>query len=102
MSMSEEIYHYCKSIDFMKIGQAVEHGNWQAAINALQRLQKRASEIGYDVFDRNYTNLRQCLLHREQRAAKDALAVIIAKRVRILNNDYNSQNLQHLSDGLLS
>lgn len=74
----------------MKIGQAVEHGNWQAALNALQRLQRQAAEIGYDAFDRNYTNLRQCLLHREQRAAKDALAVIITKRVQVLNSAYHT------------
>ena len=62
-----EITDFCKSLDFMKLGQAINHNNWRAASSVLQRMQK------------------QCLLHRDQLAAKNALAGVIARRTQILN-----------------
>lgn len=81
-----ETKEFCRSLDFMKLGQAIHHKNWQVAASVLQRLQKQSMEMGDDIFGRNFTALRQCLLHKDQIAAKNALAIIIAKRTKILNS----------------
>lgn len=80
-----EIVDFCKSPDFMKLGQAIHHKNWRAAFSVLQRLQKQYEETGEELFGRSFVNLRQCLLRKDRQAAKSALAVVIARRTRILN-----------------
>lgn len=80
-----EITDFCKSLDFMKLGQAIHHENWRAASSVLQRMQKQYEETGEEVFGRSFSNLRQCLLHRDQLAAKNALAGMVARRTQILN-----------------
>lgn len=82
-----EVIDFCKSLDFMKLGQAINHQNWRMAIGTLQRMQKQAKEMGYDKFDRNFVGLRQCLMRKDQLAAKNILAAIIAKRTQILNGE---------------
>ena len=81
-----ETIDFCKSLDFMKLGQAINRENWQIAVGTLQRMQKKAGEAGCDTFDRNFIQLKQCLMHKEQLAAKNILALIIAKRAQILNS----------------
>lgn len=81
-----ETTDFCKSLDFMKLGQAINRQNWQIAVSTLQRMQKQAKETGCDAFDRNFIQLKQCLMHKEQLAAKNILALIIAKRTQILNS----------------
>lgn len=81
-----EITDFCKSLDFMKLGQAINHNNWRTAVIVLQRMQKQYAETGDSRFDRSFVNLRQCLLHRDQLAAKNALAGVIARRTQILNH----------------
>lgn len=81
-----EMIDFCKSLDFMKLGQAINRQNWQIAAGTLQRMQRQAAETGCDVFDRNFIRLKQCLMHKEQLAAKNILALIIAKRAQILNS----------------
>jgi hypothetical protein len=81
-----EMIDFCKSLDFMKLGQAINRQNWQIAAGTLQRMQRQAAETGCDVFDRNFIQLKQCLMHKEQLAAKNILTLIIAKRAQILNS----------------
>ncbi|HBA69405.1 MAG TPA: hypothetical protein DCZ40_08625 [Lachnospiraceae bacterium] len=81
-----EITDFCKSLDFMKLGQAINRQNWQIALNTVQRMQRQSAETGDPIFDKNFTNLRHCLLHKDQLAAKNVLAVVIAKRAQILNH----------------
>lgn len=80
-----ELTDFCKSLDFMKLGQAIDHNNWRMASIVLQRMQKQYAQTGDHMFDRSFINLRQCLLRREQTAAKNALAGVIARRTQILN-----------------
>lgn len=81
-----ETIDFCKSLDFMKLGQAINRGNWQIAASTLQRMQRQAAEAGCDTFGRNFIQLKQCLMRKEQLAAKNILALIIARRTQILNN----------------
>ncbi len=82
---------FCKSLDFMKLGQAVNHENWQGAASILCRMQRRSAEMDEDLFGRNFSALRQCLLHKDQTAAKSVLAVIAAKRAKIWNGQERAE-----------
>lgn len=85
---------FLKSYDFMKLGQAVNHENWQIAAITVQRMQKNAKELGLTTFERQLTSIRQCIIHKQGKQAKDILALIIAKRGQMLKQD-----LQITADG---
>lgn len=76
---------FLQSYDFVKLGQAVNHQNWQVAAMTVQRMQKNAQELGFDTFVRQLANIRQCVLHKQARQAKDVMAVMMAKRAQMLN-----------------
>lgn len=86
MDNKEEQLSFLRSYDFMKLGQAINHQNWQAAAMTAQRMQKQAKELGLDTFDRQLTNIRQCMLHKQEKQVKDILAVMTAKRAQMLNH----------------
>lgn len=77
---------FLKSKDFMKLGQAINHKNWQVAGMTCMRLQKNAAEAGITEFTLNLTGLKQCIIHKEAKQALDILAVVVSKRVKMLND----------------
>lgn len=79
-----EISDFLKSNDFMKLGQAISHRNWQIAVMTAQRMQKEAARLGLDAFARQLTGIRQCAMQKQEKQAKDILALIIAKRVQMI------------------
>lgn len=83
--MSEDILAFLESYDFMKLGQALNCENWQAAMMTLQRMQKKTQEINLDIFERQFMNIRQCIVHKQGKSAKDILAFVMAKRAQLLN-----------------
>lgn len=85
---------FLKSYDFMKLGQAIEHGNWQVAAMTSQRMQKTAQELNMDMFVRQLTNIRQCIMHKQGKAAKDILALMVARRAQMLNDIEKGRNAQ--------
>ena len=85
---------FLKSYDFMKLGQAIEHGNWQVAAMTSQRMQKAAQELEMDMFVRQLTNIRQCIMHKQGKSAKDILALMVARRAQMLNDIEKSRNTQ--------
>ena len=78
-------FNFLKSYDFMKLGQALDHKNWQIAAMTVQRMQKGAQEAGLAVFERQFSSIRQCIIHKQGKQAKDILALVIAKRAQLLN-----------------
>ena len=83
--MKEAQLSFLHSYDFMKLGQAINHQNWQVAAKTVQRMQRNAQELEMDAFVRQLTNIRQCIMHKQARQAKDILAVMMAKRAQMLN-----------------
>ena len=79
---------FLKSLDFMKLGQAIEHENWQVAGMTAQKMQKRAKEAGIDSFDRQLSNIKQCVAQRNKKQAQDILAVIVAKRTQLMKREH--------------
>lgn len=86
--MSEDVLIFLRSYDFMKLGQAVHHENWQVAMMTLQRMQKKMQELEINTFDRQFINIRQCIIHKQSKPAKDILALIMAKRAQLLNQSF--------------
>ncbi len=82
---------FLKSKDFLKLGQAIEHNNWQVAGMTVQRIHKNSKEIGLSEFDRNLIMIKQCIASRKKTEAQNALAHIIAKRVQMLE-EYITKN----------
>ena len=76
---------FLKSNSFMKLGQAIEHGNWKVAAMTVQRMQKTVQELEMDTFARQLNNIRQCIIHRQGKQAKDILALMVANRAKMLN-----------------
>ena len=76
---------FYKSLDFMKLGQAINRGQWQAAAMTMRRLDMKAKEAGMNDFERNFTGIRQCVNRKDANEAKQILAVVINKRAKHLN-----------------
>ena len=76
---------FIKSKDFMKLGQSIEHNNWQLAGMIAQRMQRNAKSAGVSDFDRQLVMIKQCIGGRQKTEALNALAGIVNKRVKMLS-----------------
>ena len=85
MNYSKEQIEFLKSLDFMKLGQAINRGQWQAAAMTIRRLDMKAKEVEIAEFEKNFTGIRQCINRRDGNEAKQILAIVINKRARHLN-----------------
>ena len=82
-SRQDEFY---KSLDFMKLGQAINRGQWQTAAMIERRMEKNANEAGIVELKQQFTGIRQCINRKNVNEAKQVLAVLISKRVKYLNH----------------
>lgn len=85
MNYTKEQIEYFKSLDFMKLGQAINREQWQAASMTIRRLDMRAKEVGINDFERNFIGIRQCINRKDSNEAKQILAAVINKRAKHLN-----------------
>ena len=85
MNYTKEQIDFFKSLDFMKLGQAINRGQWQAAAMTIRRLDMKAKEAGMNDFERNFTGICQCINRKDGNEAKQILAVVINKRAKHLN-----------------
>ena len=90
--MTEEQIAFLKSYDFMRLGQAIVHGQWQSAVMAVRRMESKAKELGLADFARLLGNLRLIIMRKEEAQAKQILSTITAKRVQLLNRYVYSGN----------
>ena len=88
MNYSKEQLEFLKSLDFMRLGQAINRGQWQSAVMTIRRLDMKAKEAGMNDFERNFTGIRQCINRKDVNEAKQILAVVINKRAKYLNALY--------------
>ena len=85
MKYTNEQIEYLKSLDFMRLGQAINREQWQAAAMTIRRLDMKAKEVGMTDFERNFTGIRQCINRKDGNEAKQILAVVVNKRAKYLN-----------------
>lgn len=96
MNYTNEQIEFFKSLDFMKLGQAINREQWQAAAMTIRRLDMKAKEVGMNDFERNFTGIRQCINRKDSNEAKQILAVVINKRAKCLNVISAQSNLEKL------
>lgn len=75
---------FLKSYDFLKLGENINHANWQAAYMTANRMQKNAAEAGVDTFNRQLLGIKQCINARQKTEALNILTLIVNKRVQML------------------
>ena len=85
MNYTKEQIEFLKSLNFMKLGQALNRGQWQSAAMTIRRLDMKAKEAQMNDFERNFTGIRQCINRKDGNEAKQLLAVVVNKRAKHLN-----------------
>lgn len=84
MEFTKQQCDYINSLDFMKLGQAINHEQWQAAAMIVRRMDMKAKEVGITGFERQFTGIRQCINRKEKAQAKQVLSIVINKRVQMM------------------
>ena len=84
MKYTEEQCNYIKSLDFMRLGQAINHEQWQSAAMIVRRMDNKAKELGLEGFERQFTGIRQCINRKDKAQAKQVLSIVINKRVQMM------------------
>ena len=85
MNYTKEQIEFLKSLDFMRLGQALNRGQWQSAAMTIRRMDTKAKEVQINDFERNFTGIRQCINRKDSNEAKQILAVVVNKRAKHLN-----------------
>ena len=85
MNYTTEQIEFFKSLDFMRLGQAINREQWQSAAMTIRRLDMKAKEVGINDFERNFTGVRQCINRKDGQEAKQILSVVVNKRAKHLN-----------------
>ncbi len=87
MTYTKEQIRFLKSLDFMKLGQAISHEQWQSAAMIVRRLEQNAQKADfYTAFERQFVSLRQNINRKNVYEAKQILALVVNKRALYLNN----------------
>ena len=79
----EELSVFIEGFDFMRLGQAVSKGQWEAAMMALRRMDLKSKKLGIRCFEQPFVGLRQAILNRNVQQGKQAMAAVTTKRVRL-------------------
>ena len=97
--MNEEQIAFLKGYDFMRLGQAIAHGQWQSAAMAVRRMEMKAKELEMGEFARSLGNLRLIIMRKEEVQAKQILSMITAKRVQLLNRYVYGGSISQKGEG---
>lgn len=84
-SCQQEVKEFLQSIDFMRLGQAVNHEQWLAATMTLRRLEQKRELLQLEEFKRNFSMLKFALQRKNTREAKQILSLIVNKRAQMRN-----------------
>ncbi len=85
---------FLSGLDFMKLGQAINHEQWPSAAMIIQRMSKNAKDAGVMEFDRLFTGIRQNINRKNPYEAKQLLALVVNKRVQLVNMLKESEHSQ--------
>ena len=77
---------FLKCMDFMRLGQAINHKQWQSASMIVRRLDDMAREAGINDFERAFTGIRQSINRKDIYEAKQIMAIVVNKRAKYLND----------------
>lgn len=80
----EALRIFLESYDFMKLGQALNRGQWNSAMMTLQRMNASVQKLGIRSMIQPLKAVRLAVLGRNVKQAKQALAALIGKRVQLI------------------
>ena len=83
--MEDKKIEFYKSLDFMKLGQAINRGNWQVAAMTARRMEMNAKNAEIIEFNQQLLGVKQCINRKDAIGAKQILAIMVAKRANFLN-----------------
>ncbi len=84
MIMEQDTIKFIKGYDFMRLGQAITHQQWQAAAMTIRRMEMQAKKPELSCFARQFAGIRQAIMRKDANEAKQILAVVTARRVAML------------------
>lgn len=70
------------SQDFMRLGQSINHAQWQAAAMKAGKMSARAKELGVVGIEKQMTGIRMNINAKKKEEALGLLSLIIQKRVK--------------------
>lgn len=79
----EKLKCFITGYDFMRLGQAVNRGQWESAHMTLRRMNQMSQELGLNCMMKWYGGLREALSGRDIVSAKQILAQMTQKRLQI-------------------
>ena len=82
--MDQDVIKFIKGYDFMRLGQAISHHQWQAAAMTIRRMEMQAKKPELAGFARQFAGIRQAIMRQNEREAKQILAQVTVKRVNML------------------
>lgn len=78
-----ELFKFVKSLDFMRLGQAVNGGRYESAMMTMRRMSMQAKALGLTCFERQFTGIRQSIARKDATEVKNILSLVIRKRIQI-------------------
>ena len=91
MYYTQEQCEFIKSLDFMRLGKALNNEQWQSAAMIIRRMDMKAKETELTGFERQFTGIRQCINRKDKAQAKQVLSIVINKRVQIMKQIQEQQ-----------
>lgn len=80
----EALRAFLEGYDFMKLGQAINRGQWNSAMMILQRMDASVQKLGIRCMIQSMKGVRMSVLGRNVKQAKQALATLVGKRVELI------------------
>ena len=81
-----ELKEFLNSYDFMRLGMDISHGHWSQAQIKTSKMIKTANNLGLKDFSRLLLGVRQAAAGKNAAEAKQLLALLVNKRVHIINS----------------
>lgn len=81
----EELKGFLNGTDFLKLGQAINRGQWESAMMCVRRMQQKAQHLGLAGLERPLMGIRQTIVHKNATEAKQLMAILTQKRVQLRN-----------------
>ena len=79
-----DLKDFIRSYEFMRLGQSINHKQWQAAGMKIQKMSKKAKELGITGWELQFRGLRQVIASKNQKEALQILSTVITKRVKVI------------------
>ena len=81
----EALRVFLEGYDFMKLGQAINRGQWNGAMMILQRMDTSVQRLGIRCMIQPLKGIRMSVLGHNGQQAKQALSALVAKRVGLMD-----------------